>query len=65
MVWPNSEVQDECITFLFDGPLNPMLGGNYLQTYGWRGPRILYKNARLRMEIKLSTWFLGECEFLR
>ena len=65
MVWPNSEVQGECITSFFDGHLNSMLGGIYLQTYGWRGIRILYKDARLRMEIKLSTWFLGECEFLR
>ena len=52
------------ITSLFDGPPNSMLGGDYFQTYGWRGALIVYENAKLRMKIKLSNWFPGECDFL-
>ena len=41
-----------------------MVGGDYFETYGVREAWILYENAKLRMKIKLSIWFIGEYELL-
>ena len=48
------------MTSWFDGTLNSTLR---IETYGLRGAKVVYENAKLRMEIKLSNWFLTDFEF--
>ena len=60
VVATNSKVQEECMTSWFDGTLNSMLR---IETYGLRGAKVVYENAKLRMKIKLSNWFLRDFEF--
>ena len=60
VVVTNSKLQEECMTSWFDGTLNSTLR---IETYGLRGAKVVYENAKLRMEIKLSNWFLTDFEF--
>ena len=60
VVVTNSKLQEECMTSSFDGTLNSMLR---IETYGLRGAKVVYENAKLRMKIKLSNWFLTDFEF--
>ena len=48
------------MTSWFDGTLNSMLR---IETYGLRGAKVVDENAKLRMKIKLSNWFLRDFEF--
>ena len=60
LLGPNSKTQGECNTSYIGGTI----GGDYFETYGWRGAWMVYENAKFSMKIKWNNSFQEECELL-